>query len=130
MPLKPYQWLLLAGSLLAFIQAAARLAHWEAPVQPLEAPSFLLCMAAILVGGRNLRSKFEDLGSSKAVALRDADYMRERTELQFWAVPAVGSIFSLLLVRTHLNPMFALAILAGLPLVILLVNRERGWTKT
>ena len=95
MPLKPYQYLLLAGWLFAITQAIARLAHWEAPVEVLEPLSFLLCMAGILVGKHTQQTKKNTKKRNRSAALRNQDYLGLRSEFQRWAAPTVAAVCSL-----------------------------------
>ena len=130
MHLKPYQWAILAGSLLALTQAVARLSGWNSVVGLLEAPSFLLCTGGILAGARPIQSRFQALRRNKDAARKDADFLRQRHTFQLWSVPAVTSVGSLCAVRFGYSPLFALLVLIGLALFIPLINRASGWNES
>jgi cytochrome bd-type quinol oxidase subunit 1 len=94
----------------------------------LEALAFGLCCIGIVAGGRAVRTRFSEVGSSKSKALADPAYLRFRFEMQVTAMFACAAIASLFASRNGLNPLHsALAALALMGLALPLINRATGW---
>ena len=127
--MKPYQGAILAGSLLALVQAAARYKRWDAPMEILETSSFLFCAAGVIEGGRTLRRKFRALDFDKKTASRGLSFMREHREIQIWSTLATASMFSILAIRMDWSPLIALAFLLLILLAVPIINRSTGWSK-
>jgi hypothetical protein len=128
--LKPYQWAFLGGTLLAVLEAGARLKGPQSSVSFLEAPSFLLLMSGMIAASRSIQTRFEALGRNKAAALEDSSYMQERREFQLWSILSTTSLCSLLAVRLGYSPLFALPVLALYPMLLPIINRATGWSKS
>ena len=131
-PLKLFQMQVAAGTACAILLAAIRHiapsridAHQSAL---LEAASFGLCGVGIITGGQSLRSRYGELNFDKSRALADRGYMRARKELQITALIACAAVGSLLASRNGISPLYAaVAILVGLAITLVLVNRAGVW---
>ncbi len=107
MRLKMYQVLILAGTVLAVLFTILRYmaqGSVQAVLTPtLEAATFALCSAGVIMGGRSVRTQFEALGSDKSAALNSPGYMRDRRTMQFSLLPAITAMAVLLAARYGLS---------------------------
>lgn len=132
MRFRPYQTNVAAGAacavLLGILRHGASSDNDTPLLQTLEAASFGLCMIGILIGGRSVRRRYEELGSNRAAAAGNPTYMRERRDLQTTGAVATAAVASLAASRCGMNPLYAgLFALVGIAVVALLVNRMTGW---
>jgi len=133
MRLKLYQLQVLAGVLVAALMEGKSLVSGHALAggiaDLLEAVSFLLCCAGVVIGARDLRSGFDAFGRDKTVARRDPAYMRARAQLQITSVAAVAAIGVLAARRYSVSDVVPLVAAAALGISLPLVNHLSGWTE-
>ena len=116
--------------LLAYLRHGAPGSADTLQLAMLEATSFGLCVAGIIIGGRAHRRKYRGLGLSKATARVIPTFMKERAGLQVTALMAGAAIASLAASRIDLNPFYAgTAVLAATALAIPVANSLSGWTR-
>ena len=118
MQFRLYQMNVAAGAacavLLGVLRHGASSSSDTSLLRALEAASFGLCMIGIFVGGRSVRTRFEEFGSDKAAATSNPSYMRERRDLQVTAIVAAAAVASLAASRYGMNPLYSgLSVLTG-----------------
>jgi len=119
----------LAAVMMLVIRSEMLVAKYGASLNALEALSFALCAAAILNSARELRQRYQSLGSDKQVARRSAEYMRRRRSVRWCSYFAALVIASLAAIRFNLSVFTVVSGAAvALPILFIVADRASGWT--
>jgi len=119
-----------AISALALFAFKSGLLGWAGSdfTEPLQWFGFILCAAAVATSGRQLRERYERLGSNPRLAGQSPEYMRMRQSVRWWSYFASLIIAALAASRFNVSVVMVLAAVAvASPALMIVVDRASGW---
>jgi membrane protease YdiL (CAAX protease family) len=117
-----------AAIALLFIRSGTLTGDYGVLSDALEALSFMLCVVAILNSGRELRGRYQRLGSNQQAARKSAEYMHMRQSVRWWCYLATLIIAALVAVRFDVSALMVIGALAvALPILMIVTDQASGW---